>query len=482
MKKYIFIPMIVILLFSCDDFLDLAPDNQINTSGFYKNQNDFEVALVGAYSTLQGFHNVSLNYLGDMSTDNAEIQLPNPTSNELEFDEMGFTASNTYISSYWSTCYSLISRCNTILSRIENADINENAKKSIQGECYFLRAYAYFYLVRMFGDVTIVKEEFTSPNQVGAYDMSRKPVSDVYNLILEDISLAETNLPATIPANKGKASVGAVKMLLAKVYLTQKEYAKAGAELEKIMNLKKENGAPAYAIIADYGKLFSSGNDDMEESIFEIEFASGNIGEGNGFSYQFYPLLQGMAVFKDNLMAGGRCVPTASMMNAYEEGDKRKDATVGDQIPMVDGSVTTSTFCKKFVDYNATILSDGGINFTAFRYADVYLMYAEVLNELDKPDSDKYLNEIRSRAGLPGKTRTGKEDFRLILERERRVEFAYECQRWFDLVRTGRLKDVMNAHFVSKGFNFTVADHEWILPVPQAQRDIDPNLSQNPGY
>ena len=482
MKKYIFIQLIAIMFISCDDFLDLAPDNQINTSGFYKNLNDFEVALVGAYSTLQGFHNVSLNYLGDMATDNAEIQLPNPTSNELEFDEIGFTSSNTYISSYWSTCYSLISRCNTILTRIEKAEVDESAKKLIQGECYFLRAYAYFYLVRMFGDVTIVTGEFTSPNQVSAYDMSRKPVPDVYNFILEDLSLAEANLPATIPANKGKVSIGAVKMLLAKVYLTLKEYAKAGTELEKIMALKKENGSPAYAIVSDYEKLFSTGNDDTEESIFEIEYASGNIGEGNGFTYQFYPLLQGMAVFKDNLMAGGRCVPTASMMNAYEEGDKRKDATVGDQIPMVDGSVTTSRFCKKFVDYNATILSDGGINFTAYRYADVYLMYAEVLNELDKPDADKYLNEIRSRAGLEGKTRTSKDDFRLILEQERRVEFAFECQRWFDLGRTGRLKDVMNAHFISKNLNFSVADHEWILPVPQAQRDIDPDLTQNPGY
>jgi hypothetical protein len=483
MKKYIFIVLVSIISFSCEDFLDLGPDNRINTQSFYKNQKDFEVALVGAYSTLQGLHGSNLHLFAEMATDNAEIQLSNPTSNELQFDEINFTPSNTYANAYWSSCYSLITKCNTILSRIEGFnDINETVKKSIQGECMFLRSYAYFYLVRMFGEVTIVTEEFTSPNQVAAYDMSRKPVVDVYRLILDDLTNAESLLVPIVPSNRGQVSIGAVKTLLAKIYLTQKEYAKAAAELEKVMTLKKADGSPAYKLEADYGKLFSEGNDDNNESIFEIEFASGNLGEGNNYAHHFYPLIQQMAVFKGNLLAGGRCVPTQSLMNAYEDGDKRKEVSVGDRIPLADGTFTASTFCKKFVDYNVTILSDGGVNFTEYRYADILLMYAEALNESDRADADTYLNEVRARAGLESKDRISKEDFRLVIEQERRVEFAYECHRWFDLVRTGRLKDVMNAHFESKGLGFSVEDHEWLLPVPQTQRDIDSNLSQNPGY
>jgi tetratricopeptide (TPR) repeat protein len=482
MKKYIIV-LISVISFSCEDFLDLGPDNQINTQSFYKNQKDFEVALVGVYSTLQGLHGANLHLIAEMATDNAEIQLPNPTSDELQLDEINFTPSNTYINSYWSSCYSLITKCNTILSRIEGfKDINETVKRSIQGECMFLRAYAYFYLVRMYGEVTVVTEEFTSPNQVAAYDMSRKPAADVYRLILDDLTNAESLLAPTVPSDRGQVSTGAVKTLLAKVYLTQKDYAKAAAELEKVMALKKADGSPAYKLEADYGKLFSGGNDDNDESIFEIEFASGNLGEGNNYAHHFYPLIQQMAVFRGNLLAGGRCVPTQSLMNAYEDGDKRKDASVGDQIPLTNGSFTTSTFCKKFVDYNVAILSDGGVNFTEYRYADILLMYAEALNELDKADADTYLNEVRARAGLEGKTRKNREDFRLIIEQERRIEFAYECHRWFDLIRTGRLKDVMNMHFESKGFVFSVEDHEWLLPVPQIQRDIDSNLSQNSGY
>lgn len=483
MKKYIFVFLISAISFSCDDFLDLGPDNRINTQSFYKSQKDFEVALVGAYSTLQGLHGSNLHLFAEMATDNAEIQLPNPTSNELQLDEVNFTPSNTYANSYWSSCYSLITKCNTVLARIEGfSDINETVKKTIQGECLFLRAYGYFYLVRMFGEVTIVTKEFTSPNQVSAYDMGRRPVTEVYQLIFDDLSKAATLLSPTVPANRGKVSIGAVNMLLAKVYLTQKEYAKAATELEKVMTLKKGDGAAAYKLEPDYKKLFSSGNDDNDETIFEIEFASGNLGEGNNYAHHFYPLLQGMAVFKGNLLAGGRCVPTKSLMEAYEEGDKRKESSVGDQVLMSNGSYTTSTFCKKFIDYNVTILSDGGVNFTEYRYADVLLMYAEALNELDRADAETYLNEVRARAGLEGMTRTNKNEFRLLIEKERRVEFAYECHRWFDLVRTGRLKEVMNAHFASKGLGFSVEDHEWILPVPQTQRDIDSNLSQNTGY
>jgi tetratricopeptide (TPR) repeat protein len=483
MKKYIIIVLISVISFSCEDFLDLGPDNRINTQSFYKNQKDFEVALVGAYSTLQGLHGSSLHLFAEMATDNAEIQLPNPTSNEMQLDEINFTPSNTNINSYWSSCYSLITKCNTILSRIEAFnDINETVKKTIQGECLFLRAYGYFYLTRMFGEVSIVTEEFTSPNQVAVYDMSRKPVADVYRLILDDLANAESLLAPAVPSNRGKVSLGAVKTLLAKVYLTQKEYAKAATELEKVMVLKKADGSPAYKLEADYGKLFSYANDDNDESIFEIEFVSGNLGEGNNYAHHFYPLIQQMAVFKGNLLAGGRCVPTLSLMNAYEDGDKRKNASVDDQIPLTNGSFTTSTFCKKFIDYNVTILSDGGVNFTEYRYADILLMYAEVLNELDRADADVYLNEVRVRAGLEGKTWKSKDSFRLIIEQERRVEFAYECHRWFDLIRTGRLKDVMNMHFESKGLAFSVEDHEWLLPVPQTQRDIDSNLSQNPGY
>lgn len=289
-------------------------------------------------------------------------------------------------------------------------------------------------------------------------------------------------LSTEVPAERGKASIGAVKTLLAKVYLTKHDYVSAATVLEEIMTLKNEKGTKAYDLVADYSKLFSVNNDDLIESIFEIEYASGNMDEGNGFAGQFYPIIEKMAVFPGNLSAGGRCVPTESLEKAYEVNDKRKDFTIGDQIPLTDGSTITSRFCRKFVDYNATSLSDGGVNFTVFRYADVLLMYAEALNELDRAGAENYLNIVRSRAGLEAKTGLSKAEFRLAIEQERRVEFAFEAHRWFDLLRTGRLQTVINDFHQSKGKSFSITDHELLLPIPQSQIDIDPKLTQNTGY
>lgn len=482
MKKYILIIWMSTLFFSCEDFLRLAPEHEINTQNFYQNENDFNTALIGIYATMQSFHNVALHYVGEMATDNAEIQLHNPSAEDLSIEESNITAINGRVSGYWTTAYSIIARSNTILTRIENADINDVTKKNIQGQARFLRAYAYFYLVRWFGDVSIVTTEFTNPSQIAAYDMSRKPVDEVYRLILDDLKEAEKLLSPEVPVERGKASIGAVKTLLAKVYLTRHDYASAATVLEEIMTLKNERGTQAYDLVANYNTLFSVNNDDLIESIFEIEYASGNMGEGNGFADQFYPIIEKMAVFPGNLSAGGRCVPTESLEKAYEPNDKRKDFTIGDQIPLTDGSTVTSRFCRKFVDYNATLLSDGGVNFTVFRYADVLLMYAEVLNELGRPGAENYLNTVRSRAGLGAKTGLDKVGFRLAIEQERRVEFAFEAQRWFDLLRTGRLQTVINNFYQSNGKSFSIADHELLLPIPQSQIDIDPNLTQNTGY
>ena len=481
MKKYFVIPIVSLLLCSCEDFLSLSPETSINTQSFYKSQNDIETALVGAYSTLRPIFNVDLNYIGDLATDNAEIQLHNVESTHVQIDEISFTAENGVISGYWSNLYTLSARANTVLNRVEGINFDETAKNSVRGQAYFLRALAYFYLVRLFGDVSLIDVEFTSPNQIASFDMSRRPVEDIYAFIINDLNEAAGLLVTTVPDDRGKISLGAVQTLLAKVYLTRKDYARAATELEKVMALKKSDGTAAYALHPDYGALFSRGNDDLIESILEVDFATGNIGLGSSYAYQFYPLLNNMTVFPGNLSMGGRCVPTQSLMEAYEADDNRKDGSVGDQVPTTT-EIITSTYCRKFVDYTMTTNNDGGVNFTLLRYADVLLMYAEVLNELDRSGAETYLNMVRNRAGLDSKTGLNKAVFRLAIEQERRVEFAFEQQRWFDLVRTDRLKEVMDAHFISKGQPFRVDAHRWILPVPQGQRDIDPKLSQNQGY
>jgi tetratricopeptide (TPR) repeat protein len=478
MKKYILLAVTFILTTTaCNDFLTLQPDYVINENTFYKTANDFETALIGNYSALQGLHNNTILYLTELTTDNAEIQWSSPTVSEIECDEINLTSTNGFVNAVWDYCFTTISRCNNILSRIDDVAFDEALKSQYKGEAHFLRAYCYFYLVRMYGDLPIIKVAFRSPNEIAAFDMSRKPASEVYDLIISDLQSTSTLLNGVTGLSKSRASVGAAKTLLGKVYLTQKNYAQAATTLKEVIDMN------SYSLTPNYKTLFTNNNDELSESIFEIKYLSGNIGEGNGFSSVFTPPRFDMAIFPGNMQGSGRIVPTQDMGNAYEPGDLRRIASISDSVRLMNGTYAKNIYGLKFVDFTTGLAGDGGINFTSLRYADVLLMYAEALNETSKTnDAQPFLNMVRNRAGLPSVSELTKTQLTEALEKERRVEFLCEGHRWFDLVRTGRLITVMNKYFQDNGLNFSVKETELLMPIPQSERDIDPGLGQNPGY
>ncbi len=477
MKKYILNAILLISFISCKDFLELHPGDQISENTFYKTANDFNTAMVGAYSGLQDLHDFPILMLGELTTENLYVQWSSPTTSVMECDQMGITSTNDFIGSVWSTCFTTISRANNILARIDNAGIDEGLKAQYKGEAFFLRAYCYFYLVRLYGDVPIVSQVFGSPGEVATFDMTRKPVADVYAMIIEDLTNSATSLANVTSLGKERASTGAAKTLLGKVYLTQKNYAGAVTVLKEVMDMNK------YSLATNYGSLFTNNNHNLAETIFEISYLSGNLGEGNDFSAFFCPGLFNMALFPGGMNGSGEMNPSKDTYDVYETGDLRRAASIGYPTPLTNGGTENVTYGKKFVDFTTGIGGDGGVNFTALRYADVLLMYAEALNETDKTtDAHTYLNLVRNRAGLVSLSDLSKADFALAMERERRVEFLCEGHRWFDLVRTGRAQTVLNAFFASKGLSFTVESYELIMPLPQREIDIDPNLVQNPEY
>ncbi|KAA0992858.1 RagB/SusD family nutrient uptake outer membrane protein [Dyadobacter aurulentus] len=477
MKKFIICLFIGVSVTSCSDFLSLQPAHQINENIFYKTPKDFETALVGNYAGLQGLHNASIVNIGDLMTDNAEIQWTSPTVSETEFDEMNPTPSNDFLNTVWSTCFATIARSNNILSRLESVEMPDAQKKQFRGEALFLRAYGYFYLVRLFGNVPIVDVAFRGPGEIMNFDMSRKPVSEVYNVITSDLTEAATLLTGVTLPSKSQASTGAAKTLLGKVYLTTKQYDLAKTALKEVIDSK------AYSLHPDYKKLFTNGNDELPESIFEIKYMSGNVGEGNQFSSIFTPARFDMAIFPGNMQGSGRVLPTPQVAKSYEKGDLRRPASIGDSVLLNTGKYEKEIYGLKFVDFTTGIVGDGGINFTALRYADVLLMYSEALNETNATvEALTYINMVRSRAGVPALAGLSKANLALALEKERQVELFLEGHRWFDLVRTGRLQTVMNKYFQDAGLSFTVADHETLMPIPLREIDINPNLGQNSGY
>jgi len=486
MKKN-FLPYIslAVLLFtgSCKkDFLNQLPDTTRTTNNVYKTSADFYNAVVGAYGSFKqnglygnGNAQAGLLNLGEMVSDNTDFGATRAISNvsTFELEDFNFSLSNTFFSSVWTGHYIGISRANTILSRLPGAAIDQTLKTRFEGEAKFLRGLFYFNLVRLFGDVQLVTTETTDPQE--GYAIPRTAASKIYEQIISDLSFAETNLPTAITAAEGgRASRWAAKALLGKVYLTQKDFAKATGKLNEVISSGQFN-----VTTNTYAAVFSNttpltANKDM---IFSVQYKSGQIGQGSAIWSATIPWNGTGAFFGMTGGSGeGFMRPTADMVNEYEAGDLRKGASVATSY--MNGTTTVNE--RYVVKYKqaGTIAGDADIDFPVLRYADVLLMYGEALNEQSQTTTGiPFINHVRTRAGLPGLPATiSQADARLAIEKERRVELAFEGQRWFDLLRTDRYLPVMT----SKGYA-TKAFHK-LFPVPQRETDLNPSLGQNPGY
>lgn len=493
--KYIKIQIAIIIsvfFVSCESFLDLQPISEISENDFFKNVEQVETHLVGCYKSLQD--PVANEYLlTEFRTDNT---LYNPSFSSgreavmFSLDIFNVTSENKFVDAYYTDAYASIGETNILLANTEIVD-DEEVRAHIEGQAKFIRAYQYFNLVRLFGPVFIATEKLTSDE---ANEVRRSPEADVYAQIIEDLTFAKDYIKDEFYTEEdaGRATSWAAQTLLAKVYLTMHNYEDAKTILDTIITNSgvKHN----HRLLASYGDIFDEGNEMNDEIIFAIRFKSNSGGLGNPLSTAFAP--NGI---EDVVVTGngdGYNYPSAELCEAYSPADARKNASVYDQ---ADESTqagfseeVAANFIKKYIA-TQSVTDDSDADFIVLRYADVLLMYAEALNELEGfASATPYINEIRVRAGLPFVNPTTDFELRIALENERRLEFAFENHRWYDLVRTNRVNDVMIAHF-TKAVEYTqiagdvylpseVYKWEELLPIPQSQIDINPAFSQNFGY
>jgi hypothetical protein len=466
------------------DFITLLPETTRVTDNVYKTASDFNTAVVGTYSTFKHpglYSNCSassaLLNMEEITSDNCDYGFPRGTSvvNIFELEDFNFSLSNINFSNAWIGHYAGIARANTILNRLGDASFDAASKTKYEAEAKFLRAYFYFNLVRMFGDIPLVTTEFTNPNE--GYNIGRTAASKVYDLIISDLSFAETNLPATIASSDaGRASKWVAKGLLGKVYLTMKNYAAASSKLaEVIASGQFSVAANSYAAVFSPTTSFAANKDVM----LAVQYKSGNIGQGSSIWNSSIPWGVGLTTAQWGVASGtgdGYLRPTLDMEAAYEPGDLRKAASLATSY--MNGSTTVNERYVVKYRQNGILFGDADVDFPILRYADVLLMYAEALNEGGQTATGiPFVNQVRTRAGLAGlPTTLSQADARLAIEKERRVELAFEGQRWFDLVRTDRYLPVMT----SKGYA-TKPFHK-LFPIPQRETDLNPSLGQNPGY
>jgi starch-binding outer membrane protein, SusD/RagB family len=468
MKKINFIIPILgllCLLSACTKELFQNPVTDKESGSFLSNETEVEEYVNAVYANLQfnGLYGLYMPAITEIPSDNTYDEVPaNDDGIYGQLDQFTLIPSNSIIAATWQDSYKAIQKANVVLNRIDNISYNVAAtKEARKGEMKFIRALLYFNLVRLYGDVPLVLTETTDPNVY--FGQGRTAAAEVYTQIKADLTDAIAALPVSA-TQPGKAIKTAAQALLAKVYLTLKDYAAAKTLLTAVVNSGK------HRLMTNTADVFSISNENNAEIIFAVQFASGINGnsEGSTMFQQFSPS-------GTQTGAKGHNLPVKNLYNLYQSADKRKGT-------YLDVTAAGVPYCKK-LSKPTTVITDGGSDVVVLRYADVLLMLAETENELDNiPAAIPYLDSIRLRAGLPGTIAHTQTDLRAAIDLERRLELVGEGQRWFDLLRSGSAVNVMNKWFKDNSILTTIDNHHLLMPVPQGQIDTDPSIKQNEGY
>ncbi len=462
MKKILVLASLATLLMtSCgDSFFDLEPASSVTIDKVYKTASDYNVAVIGCYAKLQSqvnFYTECCEY----RSDNLSLDAPTAgTQDRYDIDHFTEKPSNGILSSYWANFNNNVYRCNLLLDQIDGANFAENLKKQYKGEAMFIRALNYFNMYRIWGGVPATKHVVSAAE---ALKVARYSDEQMFDLIAGDLKeIVDNNyLPETYSsADMGRATSGAAKALLGKVYLTFHKWTEAKDILSQLIG--------KYQLVSPIAQIFNVDNKNNNEIIFAVHFNKEIEGEGHSYWYNL-------------TNASDDTNQTSSLLNTFPTGDTRKDLITYVQVEK------NVRLMNKFYDTKSPTFKTVGNDQILLRYADVLLMYAEALNEIQYDASEgslalKYLNAVRQRAGISNltvKQLPTQEKFRKGILVERQREFPYEGQRWFDLVRMGFAKSVMAENGVE------IKDYQLLFPIPQQEIEKVGDKSilwQNPGY
>lgn len=495
--------MALIVITSCKkEFLDRNPQGSYTQDDYpYPGgSGPYDTYLFGAYAELRAYNVHSQFYISAVSirSDDADkgSTPADGGASAMEMDNFPVSPSNSYTNGLWTGYYALVNKCNIVLDQIKNnttIEAPDEVKNQAAAEARFMRGYAYFMLVRLFGRVPLIDSVFT--DAAAQSNVPQSEVSAIYSSIENDLTFAAANLPLKWdPSFVGRATQGAANGLLAKVYLTEKKWSEAMNTAAMVIN------SGQYDLSTPYDKIFGEDGENCSGSVFEIQ-ATANATTPTANGVQYAPI-QGVRGTGDWNLGWGWNTPSIYLVAAYEPGDPREQRTImftstpdttyttiyGETIPVGLPNPRYNNKVYTNPTWRAKVGDKGGwwMNIRIIRYSDVLLMYAEAANEMGNTGEalDKLeMVRARARAGndaiLPKITTTDKNELREAIHHERRVELGMEQDRFFDLVRWGTAAAAL--HAAGKP-NFTSGRDE-LLPIPQVQIDLSKGkLIQNPGY
>ncbi|HEV7783556.1 MAG TPA: RagB/SusD family nutrient uptake outer membrane protein [Chitinophagaceae bacterium] len=502
-----------IVLSSCKKTIDLYPESNLNTGTYYSNYEEVKAGLNSVYNSLYRPLYREWQFT-ELRSDNS-LQGVAASNNSLNRDlsdlDMFIPAtSQNAIYSYWQDAYYSIRDANIMLQKLGvtydpgagtinlnaiDIPISEADRKQYAGEALFIRAYQYFNLVRLFGGVFLVHKPISAAE---SKTINRSSTADIYKIILADLTAASGYLSSVkfaqiAAADKGKANAWAAKTLLGKVYLTLNRKGDAVTVLQDVITNS------GFSLQPTFPAVFSITNELNSEILFAVRYKAGGLGLGSSFGNDFGPLNSGSTVINGSGL--GWNTPSTDLDTAFIPADARRAVTIS-----IYGTGTAAElYVRKFLT-PVTITNDGESDWPVLRYADVLLMMAEAKGFI--PESIGYINQVRTRSGLavlPGTVNTVPL-FEKALVDERRLEFAFENHRWYDLLRYNTTMTSITAEQVIKDYfaheylvhyshyttpvptiaslQASVTSNKLLLPIPQHEIDTHTQLvvQQNPGY
>jgi hypothetical protein len=523
MKKYIYILSIAISasLFSCND-LDVVPLGQIADSNFPKTDDDAIAVTNAIYQPNVGI-STALGYAIDLTSEQETNNEAYNSGGDL-LSKMEWEPSNSYVATNWNALYNIITRANDVVDKIGPSEIITPALRTrLTGEAKFLRAYAYFYLVQLWGEVPLVLHNLDGDK------IPRTPINDVYEQIVSDLKDASETLPVYTDyadSDKGRASKGAAIAYLSKVYLVwgqTDDSADAATRRQRFgESVKYADLVTGYSLEENFLANWDKSNPNGKESIFSIQHIQGQATATSGGNHlvhcSFYGGFSNTArphVFATNYYEvddpakSDPTIITSTIKNKwyddFDDRDQRKRGTYLKDYRFSEDSVFVFNLVRyrKYIDTTniTTTAITIDINRTVIRYAEVLLLKAEAINERDgAPNAEAYeaVNQVRRRAFRQPLSSPSDiadfpagldyEGFKAKIQQERVFELTYEQNRTTDLIRwriyVQTLKEAVDKKYISPLLGKqNVKPYYYRLPIPKAERDIDPiRLWQNYGY
>ena len=493
---------------SCkEDFLNQTPQSSITIDNFFQNKEQVLASTASLYGfPWFNFNNTGIVPMGDIMAGNVHTYDPQ----FQPYMVFSVQPANSNLSASWASLYKVIGMSNTLIKLIPEKSATSIAKEDLNaavGEAKFMRALAYFYLVRLWGAVPIVEDPQLA---TGETNINRNKAEDVYKLIIKDLQYAEANCRPNKSA-EGRVSIWSAKALLAKVYLYQKDFTNARTKAEEVIN------SGQYSLMENYGDCFRQLKNNNAESVFALQWKANSDGWGTQNTIQSFlaPYNEGILDTGDSF---GSYAPSIDLVGIYQKNDKRKKPsimTAGDVYPDLVSKgnpqgytyPTTRLISPSKANFRKNIVgapkvnggSDGddvffmrtSLNTNILRFAEVYLIAAEAIMGSGSSTSDAkavgYFNKVRARAGLANAQTITFDD----IIQERRIELACEGDYWYDLCRMDRAKAIDIISKQERGNYYDLTSNpasrkitptakDFLMPIPQGESDRSPKLLEEP--